>query len=688
MTPADVQRAEAAVRQTLANAERAMLATSADPAASQRLAQLLAEADAELGRRLARAQGALGGPTSAFGVASARAYRSQIQIVADGVQQRVRGASTDAIRASWRSGARQSILDLAELESAFTGISRAPRLLEAMRFDPSRGRASSVLRSMETSLDRYGASMIAEFEQRMALGFASGLSQREMVEMLTGHGGPRGEVSLRARLEGDRVVRTMTATIPEGLFTRYRSWAWRIVRTEASNAYNSAKIEALSELQESIPELQKKILAHFDNRTASDSVAVHGQIRSISGADRFFVDGAGRVYEHPPARPNDRETVIPWNPGWPDVPSTRQLTPDQAEQVNQRIARGEPAIDPVAQREADLAAEGVPTAAQPARTPRTPRAPAPTPAPVVPHEPSYGPGMTRADFDSLRDRMTEQPPRAKSRRLRTSDGGRAVRAEVNAIVRARAPELGSVDQALQPRANQLSIKALRGAHADHGWSGDVRVTQHVADVTVADLARLADGQYIESTHGIRTVLHEELHGISPLTNLRGGHGGYTGLGVWAEEVCVESSARRIVADLETDAIAARTGEDRAPLRARRQVGHAFGGGYQWVFRETTGVMRAAIADAAATDAQMLEVLQEAVAPTWSELRGSSEFAAALPNYVGDATRDTHPGKMYFDAFARNIEVGIRRRFPRVTESQLRELRSSLLGVARRKCRPA
>ncbi len=340
-------------------AERAFLVSGPHAAAAQaRLQALLVDADALLGKKMQAWLARSGGASEAFTAAQVSAYQAQIRLAAERVEAMVQQQATGHASTAWHNGAQACAIELQDLEQVFTGISRAPRLRQAMRFDPMHGKASSVLRSIETSVDRYGTAMIGQFERTMALGMAAGLTQFEMVELLTAHGGPRGTVSMRARLVNGVVVRTATEQIAEGLFNRHRSWAWRIVRTETSNAYNAAKIETLGEFQQDIPNLKKKILAHFDSRTAPDSVAVHGQIRDISGPNAFFVDGAGRSYEHPPARPNDRETVIPWIPDeWDEVPSTRQLSPDEVGVIDSAIARGHEPIDFVAQRAADLVAE-------------------------------------------------------------------------------------------------------------------------------------------------------------------------------------------------------------------------------------------------------------------------------------------------------------------------------------------
>lgn len=202
-------------------------------------------------------------------------------------------------------------------------------LEDAMRFDVARwGAQASLLRQHATSLDRYGSVMIAEFERAMQLGIVAKLTPDQMVGLLVGHGGPKGVVSIAAReLEDGSVVRLLERYSGQGLFVDDRYWAERIVRTELMRSYNEGTQAAI--LEESVtdfPDLQRMIIATFDNRTAPDSLYVHGQIR---GPTEPFTDGAGRTYMVPPGRPNDREDITPWRPRWEVPEEFRPLTVDE-----------------------------------------------------------------------------------------------------------------------------------------------------------------------------------------------------------------------------------------------------------------------------------------------------------------------------------------------------------------------
>ncbi len=357
MPPDAARRADDALRVTLRRADRVVTATDAagNRAARELLADLR-EADQRLRAKLA----AFADSDEAFTARSMLAYQRQIALVARLARRRlgrVLGRVADRAKGI---GYQETAELLRDLERAFTGIVRPLRLAQAAALSPALRADSSLLATRATSLDRYGRAMTAEFERRMRVGLITGASQREMVNDLCGHGGPTGTVSLAARETPGGIVRLVEEEIPEGLFVRYRSWAWRVVRTETARAYSVARMEGLFEQRQEFPELRKKILATFDNRTAFDSVVVHGQIRRL---EEPFVDGAGRVYLQPPARPNDREVVIPWLPNWQETPITRALPPSRVEAARRRDGSG---LDPSHER-ARLAAARATSGAQRAK---------------------------------------------------------------------------------------------------------------------------------------------------------------------------------------------------------------------------------------------------------------------------------------------------------------------------------
>lgn len=336
-----IARADALIARTIKQAGKIISLRSPEGRrVAEALVMMLEEADRNLARRLWRIAQRNGGPKATFSAASAMAYRSQIQLVTQYVQKRLLGMTEKQAAWAVRSSYKETTQLIADLESRFSGMTVPLRLREAAVMDPIiSGSKSSLLAQHATSVDRYGRGMIGEFEKRMRVGLIEGKSHYEMTRDLVGHGGPRGTVSMAAKEIAPGVVeRVREESISEGLFVRYKYWAHRIVRTETAHAYQQTKLDTYQEVAAThMPDMQKKILAVLDNRTAPDSIAVHGQIRPIDG---YFIDGAGRQYQRPPARPNDRETIIPWRPHWPETPRSRELSAAERQKAIQESIPG------------------------------------------------------------------------------------------------------------------------------------------------------------------------------------------------------------------------------------------------------------------------------------------------------------------------------------------------------------
>lgn len=289
----------------------------------------LMEADRVLSRRLRRIRGVFGGGSVRFTEAAAMAYQRQIHLAIQGVENNLRGRVFAQSAVASERSVRELVRLFGGLERRFTGIVRPLRLEQAAELSRVlKGAEASLMARHATSVDRYGQAMVREFEKRIRVGLLSGSSMDDMTAVLTGHGGPRGDVSMSATVTRQGVIRLREEAIPEGLFRRYRYWAERLIRTETMAAYNGARLEGLRAMRQDFGDLKKKIVAVLDDRTAEDSLLVNGQIRDV---EDYFVDGAGRHYLYPPARPNDRETVIPWRTAWDEAPRSRRLTQKEIE---------------------------------------------------------------------------------------------------------------------------------------------------------------------------------------------------------------------------------------------------------------------------------------------------------------------------------------------------------------------
>lgn len=288
--------AEDVVREVARQADRTVRLIDAPGRKTMRaMVAMLKEADQAHIAALLRLLKGLGGPDATFTAASAVAYRQVSQRSVLALMARLFRLLGSSGVITMSAALRRHAEMVRDMDAIHLGRSRPRRITTAaMMSQALRGTKASLLGQHQSSVQSYGRQMISGMEKTMRTGMLNGKSQYEMV----------GELAP---------------------YTRERWRAWRIVRTENANAYNAVTQAVLEEDRRGGEDTLKKILAHFDDRTAPDSVYVHGQIRPVDG---LFVDGAGRRYRHPPARPNDRETVIPWYAGdWKEDDFSRPKPP-------------------------------------------------------------------------------------------------------------------------------------------------------------------------------------------------------------------------------------------------------------------------------------------------------------------------------------------------------------------------
>ena len=192
---------------------------------------------------------------------------------------------------------RHLIKAVGDMEKQFTGLAPVLQTEQAAVF---RGLMPQVDRSLldryQSSLRAYGAPVIRQVRDELATSVLLSEPLDQAVDRIVAKG---------------------------GIFEQQRWRAERIARTETAYAYGVTKQKGMQEVQKrDFPDLQKKLIATFDSRTGKDSKELHGQVQDI---DKPFIwkvrDSKGRItktvkYMHPPNRPNDREVVVPWRPGW------------------------------------------------------------------------------------------------------------------------------------------------------------------------------------------------------------------------------------------------------------------------------------------------------------------------------------------------------------------------------------
>lgn len=254
-------------------------------------------------RILAIKPGAQGG----FTETQLRATKAQLEQVLRGVTGGVKNLLLEVTPKLSETATEGTIRYLAAADKKFRGVGRQPLALnEALMFERSeQGARSSLLHRLASSgmtdvknadkeehkakkgiLERYSDGVIEQFEAILQRGILTKKPWDAMqVDILKAH------------------------TFTEG---KPGNWARRIVRTEAMGCYARAGWEASREADDQLEDVIKILSATFDDRTGSDSYAVHGQCRRV---DEAFISWYG-LYQHPPSRPNDREIVVSHRASW------------------------------------------------------------------------------------------------------------------------------------------------------------------------------------------------------------------------------------------------------------------------------------------------------------------------------------------------------------------------------------
>lgn len=282
-----------------------------------RTRKLLEQASADLTKRIDQKVKANTGES--FTLTQLRASLAQITIVTRDVTLGLRGVIVDAGQDAADHAADHAVSYLASAEKAFRGVGAAPLpLREVAILEHARsGVNASILRRLASSgepiedadeephpakmgiLQRYGVETLGHFERTLQRGLLAKKSWREMRDDIT---------------EQSPFLKQAPA-----------HWAARIVRTESMAAYNRAGWEATREADEQLGDMTKILSAAFDERTAADSYATHGQIRR---PEEPFETWYGPM-QHPPDRPNDRGIVVPHRISWPIPPYLQWKEPAQ-----------------------------------------------------------------------------------------------------------------------------------------------------------------------------------------------------------------------------------------------------------------------------------------------------------------------------------------------------------------------
>jgi hypothetical protein len=318
----------------LIGGNREEAAQYAEQTSVERVEELLKSSVEDLQKRI-QAKVRHRAPNETFTLAQMNAALAQIKDTLFWVNTGLRDIMLDMADEAAMQSADDTLHYLEGMDELHRGIGTTPIALREARVMDSavEGARSSVLHRLASSgepvegadeephpaklgvLQRYGLNTIDHFEGEMRKGLVTQKTWSEMEDAL---------INKSPFLQG-----------------KPAHWAKRIVRTEVMGAYARSSWETIREADTLLGDMTKFLVATFDDRTGSDSYAVHGQCRRPEEA---FESWYG-LYQHPPNRPNDREIVVPHRISWP-IPAGMRALDNSAVAARWRLEGNKRAVPP------------------------------------------------------------------------------------------------------------------------------------------------------------------------------------------------------------------------------------------------------------------------------------------------------------------------------------------------------
>lgn len=239
-------------------------------------------------------------------LAELNALRAQTEATIEAMGRQLQVHLANTTRAAAVLGAQHGVQEFALLEKHYKGTAPVLDLDRASVFaGMARDHDRSLLTRHREASRTWTKTQIKGMEERIALGTLTGKSQFQLIDEVAGAAGMLAEERWKAE---------------------------RIVRTEGQYGHNLVKNDAIERTaKETGRKLYRRLIEHFDARTGDDSFLLHGQTVAVGKPFVWMrpTRGGGwkrETFMFPPNRPNDRATVIPWDPEWEETEEERPLT--------------------------------------------------------------------------------------------------------------------------------------------------------------------------------------------------------------------------------------------------------------------------------------------------------------------------------------------------------------------------
>lgn len=223
------------------------------------------------------------------------------------VNQELRSSLNKGSHTAGALATRHVMRELEHLNLVFTGTA-APLPLSTVAIIAKGDKA--LVPRFASSAAKYSGGMWEDIKRQLSIGVARNETFDQLGTRLQKLGGPKAEGAA------------------QGLFTRHRYQADRLVRTEMTHAYNVQHEIGILEVHALDSGIKKRWDASLDKRICSVCSPLHG---AIVGVHENFPGG----YDKPPAHPNCRCAIIAWHESWGADP-TGKTTKDPQRQQEKR----------------------------------------------------------------------------------------------------------------------------------------------------------------------------------------------------------------------------------------------------------------------------------------------------------------------------------------------------------------
>lgn len=414
-------------------------------------------------------------------------------------------------------------------------------------------------RRHETSARRYAGAVGDDIKHLLAVGVAKGETFEQLVTRLRRIGNPRAP---RAKID----LGHDADAIADGLFVRHKHMADRLVRTEMMQSYNVQHDAAIEYANENRIDGDDEYLRRWD--AAADVVvcdrckALDRTVTTIKGT---FAGGVSS----PPLHPYCRCTVLAWLARWGGmkgevpvvgkVPIAKKTArpPGAPKKKNEQTAK--PIKTPKSKPSKP------PAPPKPVKVAKPPKTPKPLPvvrqiATVSPKSKAIVDALGNGDHTRAAELMGQEfdkiglvPSSTRNHAVRVTEDGLAMTTHSGNKIVARAYRKWSGEITLAPKVaqeiqdyantvghqNAADMRDALEEHSNKLYALRIHTKpslRHTLPNTDDNYARISKAE--NAARGINTLVHESLHGYSPLYSTA-----YRGAGGQIEEITVETSAR-------------------------------------------------------------------------------------------------------------------------------------------------